>query len=302
MEKRRFGHSNLHVSAISLDCSAALGGSTRLLERAYDAGISFFDTRGQDRCESLVADFLKSVPRERVQIASSFPRLKQHLSPKFVRPSLEQSLKHLGIETIDVYLAREINRHQFRHDLFAELTRAQAEGKIRVWGISLGPDIGWREEGFEAMLKHRAQAVQTPFSILEQNPGKELCELAASQHAGVLARADIDPAIVGTAKLDLLRRNAQERGLTLRQLCYKWLLQQPGLTSITARLEEGDIAEAVDSIHKPDLTTEDLTQIATDYARDWNLGEGSHPRRLKSSVDPSGSVRASYVAPPVLFA
>src|SRR5690606_25353158 len=118
--------------------------------------------------------------------------------------------------------------------------KVRDEGKIRVWGVSLGPAIGWREEGFEAMLKHRAQAVQTVFNLFEQNPGKELCELAASQHAGVLARVQDNSSILkdkvridttigpddhrkfrdqswkvyGLKKLELVRHYAQEHGMT----------------------------------------------------------------------------------------
>ena len=269
------------------------------MQCAYAAGISFFDTGGAERSEALLGEFLRTVPHSGVQIASSV----KDFSPRSMRQSLEQSLQRLGVETIDVYLAHEIKRKEFRDDLIAELNKVRAEGKIGIWGVSLGPDIGWREEGFEALLKHRAQAVQTHFNIFEQNPGHELCELASSQHVGVLARADISDAAVATNKLEILRQYAQTHDMTLRQLGYKWLLQQPGLTSVTPTLlHEDDIAEAAESVNKPDLTMNELTQLARDYACDWNLGEEAHPRALKSSTDPSGRVRASYVAPPVLFA
>jgi len=41
--------------------------------------------------------------------------------------------------------------------------------------------------------------------------------------------------------------------------------------------------------------------LAADYANNWGLGEEANPCNLKSSVDPSGSVRSSYVPSPVLI-
>ncbi len=330
MQRRRFGDSDVDVSVISLDCGFA-GQSwwerhsdedaLRLMQHAYGQGISFFDIvdlHGSGRPEGVLCQFLKCVPRGSVQIGSRFG---QDFSPQNMRSSLEASLRRLGVETIDVYLAHHIRLPQFSDELFAELEKVKQVGKIRAWGISLGPTIGWREEGFEAMLKHNAQAVQTIFNLLEQNPGKELGELAMSQHAGILARGhdcrsllkgSIEPGSVGQdencktfdfRKLQLVRKYADAHGMTLHQLACKWLLQQTGLTSITATLlGEQEITEAAESVDKPDLTVQELAQIAADYANDWNLGEDAHPCDLASSVDPSGKVRSGYVPPPVLFA
>ena len=93
-----------------------------------------------------------------------------------MRFALEQSLKRLGVEAIDLYMAHNIKLPQFRDDLWAELEKVKDEGKIKVWGVSLGPAIGWREEGVKAMLEHGAKAVQTVYNLFEQAPGREFCE------------------------------------------------------------------------------------------------------------------------------
>src|SRR5258707_15309266 len=105
-----------------------------------------------------------------------------------MRSSMEKSLTRLGTDYIDLYMAHNIKRSQFRDDMFAELNKLKDEGKIKVWGVSLGPAIGWREEGFEAVIDHGAQAVQTVFNLFEQNPAREFCEAAHSHGAGILAR------------------------------------------------------------------------------------------------------------------
>jgi aryl-alcohol dehydrogenase-like predicted oxidoreductase len=62
------------------------------------------------------------------------------------------------------------------------------EGKIKTWGVSLGPAIGWREEGFKAMGDYDAKCVQTVYNLFEQHPGFEFCEMAKATKAGILAR------------------------------------------------------------------------------------------------------------------
>jgi len=75
------------------------------------------------------------------------------------------------------------------------------------------------------------------------------------------------------------------------------------MTSITGTfLNEHEIKEACESVDKPNLSQAELIQLAEDYARDWNLGPEAHPCDIKSSIDPTGGMRSSYVPPPVLIA
>ena len=96
---------------------------------------------------------------------------------------------------------------------------------------------------------------------------------------------------------------ATDHDMNVHQLACKWLLQQPALTSITGTfLNEKEIAEACESVDKPNLSREELSQIADDYNRDWNLGPDAHPCDLKSSTNPEGKVRSTYVPSPLLIA
>jgi aryl-alcohol dehydrogenase-like predicted oxidoreductase len=355
MLRRKFGNTNLEVSAISLGCwpfgvdwwghytdQRAL----ELMKFSLDQGITFFDSGdayGNGRAEALLGQFLKSVPRDRVEIGGKFgydfysdpgqpgshKERKQDFSPKFMRFALEKSLDRLGTDVIDLYMAHNIKLPQFRDDLFAELEKVRDEGKIKVWGISLGPAIGWREEGIEALTKHNAKAVQTVYNLFEQDPGREFCQTARACRAGVLARVHDNSSILkdkirpetqigsndhrkfrddawkiyGLKKLELVRHYAADHGMTVHQLACKWLLMDDALTSITGTLlNEEEIAEAAQSIDKPDLSAQEMKQLAEDYARDWGLGDEAHPCDLKSSTSPEGKVRSGYIPPPVLIA
>jgi aryl-alcohol dehydrogenase-like predicted oxidoreductase len=355
MWKRKLGNSDLELSAISLGCwfagvdwwghftdEQALG----LLRHAYERGITFFDNGdayGNGRAETLLGKFLKSVPRPKVQIGGKFGydfysdpgapgshrERKQDFSPKFMRFALEKSLARLGTDHIDLYMAHNIKLPQFNDDLFDELEKAKQEGKIRQWGVSLGPAIGWREEGFEALLNRKAKGVQTVFNLFERHPGQELSEAALSAGGGVLARVhdnssilkdivkldtaigasdhrkfrDLNWKLYGLKKVEIIRPIAEKYAMTIHQLACKWLLQQQRMTSITATLlNESEINEAADAVEKPDLSREDLNWLDDQYAMDFGLGDEAHPCDLKSSKTESGIAPSKYEAPPIYIA
>jgi aryl-alcohol dehydrogenase-like predicted oxidoreductase len=355
MQRRRFGNTSLEVSAISLGCwifGVDWWGhytdehAQRLMKFSLDQGITFFDSGdayGNGRAETLLGEFLKTVSRDSVEIGGKFgydfysdpgepgshKERKQDFSPKFLRFALEKSLERLGTDVIDLYMAHNIKLPQFRDDLFAELEKIRDEGKIKVWGVSLGPAIGWREEGIKALTDHKAKAVQTVFNLFEQSPGREFCQTARAMRAGVLARVHDNSSILkdkvrletqleandhrkfrdqawkiyGLKKLELIRHYAADNGMSVHQLACKWLLMDDALTSITGTLlDEAEIKEAAEAVEKPDLSEAEMRQLADDYARDWGLGDAARPCDLKSSVDPSGKVRSSYIPPPVLIA
>ncbi|MFI5378525.1 MAG: aldo/keto reductase [Tepidisphaerales bacterium] len=355
MLRRKLGDTNLEVSAISLGCWFCgvdwWGHYTdeqgvRLMKYAHDLGVTFLDNGdayGNGRAETVLARFLKTVPRDSVEIGGKFGydfysdpgepgshrERRQDFSPEFLHIALEKSLARLGVDCIDLYMAHNIKLPQYRDDLFAELEKVKAQGKIRVWGVSLGPAIGWREEGIGAIMDHRAKAVQTVFNLFEQSPGREFCETAHAYKAGVLARVHDNSAILkdtvridtaigkddhrkfrdqnwkvfGLKKLEKIRPLCAKYGMTPHQFACKWLLQQTALTSITATLlNEHEIKEAVESVRKPDITHEDIEWLAAEYENDFGFGDDAHPCNLKTSTDPSGSVRSSYVPPPVFVA
>ena len=355
MERRKFGNTDVEVSAISLGCwpfgvdwwgHYTEEDAVRMCQFSHDLGITYFDNGdayGNGRAETSFGKFLQTVRRDQVEIGGKFgydiyndpgvpgshSERKQDFSPTFLRKALEESLQRLGTDYLDLYMAHNIKLPQFRDDMFAELEKVKEEGKIRTWGVSLGPAIGWREEGFKAMIDHGAKAVQTVYNLFEQHPGNEFCEVARSQKAGILARVHDNSSILkdivkidttigpddhrkfrdqawktyGLKKLELIRHYAGDHGMNVHQLACKWLLQQSGLTAITGTfLNVGEIQEAAEACDKPNLSFAELTQITKDYEKDWGLGTEAHPCDIRSSITPGGTIRSGYVPSPVLIA
>lgn len=357
MERRRFGDSGLEVSAVSLGCwifgvdwwgHYTQQDANRICSYSFERGVTFFDNGdayGNGRAETLFGQWLKDakVDRSKVEIGGKFGydfytdpgtpgshrERKQDFSPQFMRVALEKSLQRLGTDYLDLYMAHNIKLPQYRDDMFAELNKLRDEGKIKTWGVSLGPAIGWYEEGIRAMMDHNAKAVQTVFNLFEQDPGRAFCQTAVATKAGVMARVHDNSSILkeavkvdtvigkddhrkfrdqawkvyGIKKVEIIRPLAQKYGMTIHELACKWLLQQPGMTSITGTfLNEKEIQEAINATTKPNLTAAELQDLAMKYAEDWGLGEEAHPCDLKSSTTPTGMTKSSYVPPPVLMA
>src|SRR5581483_2945756 len=112
MEYRRIG--SLNVSLVGIGCNnfgwrIDARGTQVVVDAALDAGINFFDTAdmyGGGASEEYLAKALKG-RRDKAIIATKFglkmAEGKEGASPKYVRSALDDSLKRLGVETIDLY-------------------------------------------------------------------------------------------------------------------------------------------------------------------------------------------------------
>src|SRR6185369_10604671 len=311
----------------------------RLQNDAADLGVNFFDSAaayGNGRAEKLLAETIRYAGRDSLVISTKFgydfyttpgeegghSERPQDFSPKFLRFDLEKSLERLGIDCLDLYQAHNLKLPQFKDELFAELERFKEEGKIKHWGVALGPAIGWREEGYDAFIDRDAAVVQTVFNIYEQDPGREFCEVAKRRgRGGVIARVPTNSGILdeefksadhkfppndhrkfrdknwlvyGLQKNEILRPIAREYGMTLRQLAFAWLTSFPTLVSVEPNLLKVQDVEEYAAVAGRKLRSDTLARIKDLYESDFGLGEPAHPCDWKSSTAPEGKVRSGY--------
>jgi len=181
--------------------------SIDLLRKAFDLGITFFDTAdvyGDGKGETILAEAL-GARRGEIVIATKFgydfynhPGVQpgqrerpQDWSPAFVRRACEESLKRLRTDHIDLYQLHNPRLDAIRRDdLWAELESLRAEGKIRLIGAALGPALKPErqcEEGIAAIRERRA-AVQIIYNLLEQPLGEAVFPAAREQGVSVFTR------------------------------------------------------------------------------------------------------------------
>ena len=177
----------------------------RLLERAFDLGITFYDTAdtyASGAAETILQKALGHA-REKIIIGTKFgydiynnperpgQQERPHdWTPAYMRQALEGSLKRLGTDYIDYYQLHNPRLDAIQNDdLWAELERAKDEGLIRAFGTALGPALNERqiEEGLES-VKLRSAPPQIIFNLLEQILGQGIFATAQKEKVSVLVR------------------------------------------------------------------------------------------------------------------
>lgn len=180
----------------------------KLLREAFDRGVTFYDTAdvyGNGLGETILADaFWKNgVARDKLVIATKFGydiythsgersghgELPQDFSAGFIRRACEESLRRLGTDYIDVYQLHNPRMGAIQSDEALEaLERLKTQGKIRIGGAALGPDIGWFDEGMETLGRDGLDIVQIIYSLLEQDPSTGFFPTAEQKNRSLIVR------------------------------------------------------------------------------------------------------------------
>ena len=263
----------------------------RLLRRAFDLGITYFDTAdtyASGAAETILEEALGDV-RDQIVIGSKFgydiynnaerpgQQERPHdWSPQYMRHALEQSLKRLGTDRIDLYQLHNPRLDAIqREDLWAELERVRDEGLIRAYGTALGPAFDLRQaaEGVESIRRHRATP-QIIYNLLEQEIGEGIFPAAHEGGASVIARVPHASGLLdGTVRADTVfepgdhrnwrvttneRRKAfmedglakveqlrfLEDGRTLSQAAIQFILHEPAIASVLPNIyDEASLEE-----------------------------------------------------------
>ena len=161
MEKRKLGNSDLYVQPVGLGCmgfSHASGdpmeksAAVRTIREAYEMGYDFFDTAevytgiypdgSVSYNEELVGEALKDV-RNHVVIATKMGvhhnedlTLRVDCRPETIKKSVEESLRKLSTDHIDLYYQHRIDPKVEPEIVAGTMAQLIREGKIRYWGIS----------------------------------------------------------------------------------------------------------------------------------------------------------------------
>ena len=209
MNYRRLGRTGLHVSVIGVGNwqfggewgrSYTQGEVDAILDTAAAHGINLIDTAecyGDHLSERLIGDYLARRDRSRWIVATKFGHQFHgfmdrtwHLSPNEVRIQLEDSLRALRVETIDVYQFHSGTDEAFQNDdLWAMLAREREAGKIRHLGISIASKGGPLQAQQAAAVG--AEVLQLYYNRLERRAEQDFFPHAQAADLGVLARVPL---------------------------------------------------------------------------------------------------------------
>jgi len=216
MDYRRLGSTGLRISRLGLGCgnfggigsAAAFFGmgetesqACDLMDRAYDAGINFFDTAnayGGGRSEAYIGRWLKArgaAVRQQVLISSKVfnpvgpgPN-DRGLSRRHIFQQVDESLARLQTDRLDMYLIHEPDPETPLDETLRALDDLVRAGKvvyvgasnIEAWRLAralwISDKAGWC----------RFDWVQNSFSLLDREPERGLFPLCADQGVGFTA-------------------------------------------------------------------------------------------------------------------
>jgi aryl-alcohol dehydrogenase-like predicted oxidoreductase len=288
--------------------------SVELMRKAFDAGINYFDTAdtyGSGLGETLLADAFGHM-RDEVVISTKIgydfynhtarrgqQERPQDWSEKFIRFALEQSLKRLGTDYVDFLQLHNTKMDAVEDDvLFDLMDEFKSEGKIRAYGVALGPKIGWLDEGARAMRERDIAGEQMIYNLLEQDPGRGLVEAARETDTSLIVRVPHSSGMLegkydenttfgendhrrhrpkewltgGLKKVEQLSFLTESDERTLGQAALKFCLASPEVVSTLPNIYgEEQIEEFAAAPDTPDLTEEELSRVAELYESNFGL-------------------------------
>ncbi len=309
MDTRRIG--SLEVSVVGLGCNN-FGGridadrTDAVVGAALDAGITLFDTAdiyGGARSEDLLGKALGG-RRDEVVVATKFGMPYQDheggAAPAYVRRAVEDSLRRLGTDRIDLYQLHAPDAAVPVADTLGALDELVRAGKVREIGCSNFGAAQLREAGEAAATADTARfvSVQNQYSLLHRKPEHDgvlaECERQGLAflpyfplHYGLLTgkyRAG-EPAPEGTrvagmpdeqaarvltdgalAAVDELSGLAGSEGRSVLDLAVAWLLHRPEVASVIAgatRPEQVRANVAADAWTLPPALLEPVDRVTT---------------------------------------
>jgi aryl-alcohol dehydrogenase-like predicted oxidoreductase len=181
---RKLGTQGLQVSAIGLGCWEFTGRaygpaedaeSIRILHRAIELGVNFFDTAeayGPFTNEELLGRELKQYPRQELVIATKFGmRLEgdritgTNSSPEHIRAVVDASLRRLQTDYIDLLYQHRVDFNVPIEDTAGVVADLVAAGKVRYFGLSEAGVANIRR----AHAVHPVSVLQSEYSLFERN-------------------------------------------------------------------------------------------------------------------------------------
>ncbi|MEJ7636360.1 aldo/keto reductase [Aeromicrobium sp.] len=271
--------------------------SAATLNRALDLGVTMIDTAeiyGPFLNELLIGRAIGS-RRDEFAIATKFARNTSDEgvigppdgSPAYARKALERSLRHLDMETVDLYYLHRVDPDVPIEETVGAMAEFVREGKVKYLGLSeAAPDTIRR-----AHATHPITAVQTEYSLFERSPEVNGV-LDTTRELGIgfvayspLGRGVLTGAISSTADLadhdwrrgmprfgeqnlthnltvvDKVRALAGAKGVPPAQLALAWVLHQDGAVAIPGTKRRTYLEDNVGAADV-ELTDADLAALA----------------------------------------
>ena len=275
MRYRKLGKSELTVSEVGLGSWLTFGGgvlgeqAVACVRRALEVGITFIDTANVysgGAAEAFLGEVLKDRPRDSYVLATKvyfpMPSGERGLSAAQIRKQLDDSLRRLRTDHLDLYQCHRYDADTPLEETMAALTEAVRQGKTRYIGLS-----EWTPAQISAALAlprvERFASSQPQYSMLWRAPEAEVFPLCAREGIGNVVWSPLAQGILSgkyqpgrpppassraasatmggflggrmsdavLASVQRLVPIARDLGISLPQLAIAWVLRRPEVSS-----------------------------------------------------------------------
>ena len=304
MKVRRLGNSGLKVSVVGLGCNnfgmrIDQDQTQAVVDAAIEAGITLFDTAdvyGGTKSEEFLGKAL-GTRRHDIVLATKFgmavggdPK-KRGGSRKWIMQAVEDSLRRLGTDYIDLYQHHQPDKDTPVDETLRALDDLVSQGKVRYVGNS--NYTGWQiaDADWTAAGGVRFTSAQNLYSLLERGVEAEVlpaCEhfglgflpffpLASGLLSGKYSRGVAPPEGTRLAawgargaqamsdanfdKVEALTKWAEARGHTILELAFAWLLGHPVVSSVIAGATSADQVKANVATAEWALSEEEVDEV-----------------------------------------
>ncbi|MBW6423469.1 aldo/keto reductase [Rhizobium sp. XQZ8] len=281
MELRKLGRTGLSISPVVFGCNvfgwtADEKTSFELLDRLFDAGFNTLDTADSynrwvpghvgGESEAIIGKWLKQSGYSRdkaiivTKVGSDMGQGKKDLSAKWILEEVENSLRRLQSDYIDLYLAHWPDETVTHEETLGAFAKLKEQGKVRSIGCS-NYDAGLMQESFDAAAKAglpRYDVLQPEYNLYTRNkfegPTGDLCirqeigvisyyALAAGFLTGKYRKPEDAEGAArggrmgsylderGLRVLAALDQVAAETGTGLASVAIAWVAARPGITA-----------------------------------------------------------------------
>ena len=303
---------SLEVSELGFGCMSISGNygppadrtqGINVIRDAYERGVTFFDTAevyGPYTNEELVGEALAPV-RDKVKIATKFGfaidgTIALDSRPERIRRVVEESLKRLRTDHIDLYYQHRVDLTVPIEDVAGTVKDLIQQGKVLHFGLSEPSARTIRR----AHAVQPVAAIQTEYSLIDRSP-EHNGVLQACEELGIgfvpwgplgqgflTGKLDVNAQSTFDPKTDLraefprfspmVMKNNQpiieflttfgaKRGATPAQIALAWLMaQKPWIVPIPGTRNKDHLSENMGTI-KVELTPDDLREIETAFSR-----------------------------------
>ena len=217
-----------------------------VIRQAIKLGLTHIDTSefyGLGQAEKEVGIAIKKFNRKKLFITTKVWR--SHLHYDSVINSLNNSLKRLQTDYVDLYLVHWPNTAIPLKETMKAMEHLAEQGKIRAIGVS-NFSVGDIKKAQKHLRKNKIVANQIEYNLIRRGADKELIPYCVENNLIVIAYRPLARGKLTHKGIKLLDDIAKKYNKTNAQIALKWLISHKNVVAITKSSSVRHIKENVD--------------------------------------------------------